>query len=973
MAWHRGVGLAAASALWVGLSAALPSSCVAASATAPSRIAPADEIRALAALDTANDPQGALRRIDAALARVRRDRSIRPTDILLVEVTRGEALFWLRRYAEALAVFRHFDRAMTALAAPMTPRWAEVVNDIGSAYSSLGLLDEAARYKQRAMDLSARLAGTDSTEYASALYGLALVDYRRGLAREAIPRIVQAVAIGREAAARTGRNLELPAIAGITLSSLELQAGDSATAVSAARSAALWADARLGDRHRLTLAALNQLGAALNDAGLYGQATPILRRTLDLQARTLPEGHTDIAYTLNALAFALEHAGYPEEALPFYQRSAAIFETLPPSQQPMSGANVFGQIGRISARKGKADEAIASYRKALGLARRNARSPEDLEVLWAEVNLAVALVGRGDLDPAQALLDHAVSAYARQADPGHPDRVAASAWRGAIDGLRGDRAGGLAQVDAAIAPLRLRLLDRATVRSDAVRIRAEAADLFVLQARVAVAAGDMATAFDALQMAGMGDLQTGSAPLDMIRDAHGGEASAAVGDYLAASTRLQDLRKQRDRALGLGDRATLAQMDRDIPEAKAVLRAQDARLSGLIPGYAALTGFAPTSLVRARAGLRGREAMVLYGQDNQGLLVMAVTRKGVTAMSVPVAPAHLSDLQHRVRASIEQGLLMEGQAPFDRPAAFDLYRLLFPKPVAQAIKGARDIRVLAPGMLAALPFDALVTAPPAGDDADSDALRDTAWLVRRHAVSVMINAAPAKGGYRQRKRGFVGIGALRPGAWAAQAAQEGDPARTAAAALPELPGATGELQALAARIGGEHRLVIGDAATEAAVKAAPLAQAGVIAFATHGLVGGAIRNLVEPALVLAPGEGTGEDGLLTASEIAQLRLDADWVILSACDTSAGESENAPAYSGLARAFVVAGARALLLSHWPVRDDVTARLTVDTVKAARGSVSRAEALRRAQTAVLKDRALTGSSHPATWAPFVLVGD
>ena len=116
-----------------------------------------------------------------------------------------------------------------------------------------------------------------------------------------------------------------------------------------------------------------------------------------------------------------------------------------------------------------------------------------------------------------------------------------------------------------------------------------------------------------------------------------------------------------------------------------------------------------------------------------------------------------------------------------------------------------------------------------------------------------------------------------------------------------------------------------------------------------------------------------DDGLLTASEIAKLRLDADWVILSACDTSAGEGENAPTFSGLARAFVTAGARGLLLSHWPVRDDAATAMTLATVDASRKGLPRAEALRRAQVAVLKDARLVGSAHPATWAPFVLVGD
>lgn len=975
MDWLLGTRLALSPVLTAILMATLPPG----AAAAP--VSLMQEIHALATLDTSGNAEQALRRIDATLARAARDRSIHKTDILLAEATRGEALFWLRRYPEALAVFQHFDRSMAALHQPMTPRWAEVINNIGSAYSSMGQLDEAARYKQRALDLSAAIAGTGSTEYAYALYGLALVDYRRGHLREAVPRIEQSIEVGGEAAARTGRNLELPVVAGITLASIEMQAGDTETAVSAARTAARWADERLGPEHRMTLAALNQLGAALNDAGLYGQATPILRRVLDLRMRTLPEGHPDIAFSLNALGFALEHAGYSEEALPFYERSAAMLEALPVSQQGMSGANVFGQLGRSALRNGEEDKALALYGKALDLARRNASSPDDLEVLLAERNFAAELVGKGDLDTAERLLDHAVAGYAKQADPAHSDRVAASAWRGAVTGLRGDPAAGLREVEAALAPLRARLLDRATTRSETMRMRVAAADLFVMEAHVAIAAGDMERAFDALQMAGMGDLQTAFASLDAIRDDYGPAAGAAIADHLAVSARLAALRKQRDRAVGLGEREKLSALDADIAESEVRLREFDARVAALVPGYAALTGFSPAALGDVRARLGRKEAMLLYGQDDEGVLVLAVTRKAVTPAYVHIAPRRLLDLQRRMRASIDEGLLAEGDAPFDRAAAYQLYRHLIPEPIAMAIEGHRDIRVLAPGMLAALPFDALVTAPPEGDDGDPAALRRTAWFVRRHAVSTMISAQLVRRQARRKEGpvgGFAGIGAPRPGAWAQQPVDAGDPTGKALADLPDLPGAAQELQAMSARFGGKTLLLLGDAATEQAVKTAPLSQFSVIAFATHGLVGGSLRNLVEPALVLAPPGDRGEDGLLSASEIAQMRLDADWVILSACDTSSGENENAPTYSGLARAFITAGARALLLSHWPVRDEVAGRMTLYTVKAAGGNgvrraAGRAEALRRAQLRIMNDPDLVGAAHPATWAPFVLVGD
>ena len=119
------------------------------------------------------------------------------------------------------------------------------------------------------------------------------------------------------------------------------------------------------------------------------------------------------------------------------------------------------------------------------------------------------------------------------------------------------------------------------------------------------------------------------------------------------------------------------------------------------------------------------------------------------------------------------------------------------------------------------------------------------------------------------------------------------------------------------------------------------------------------------------GEGSGEDGLLGASEIARLRLDADLVILSACNTAAGLDGQAPVYSGLATAFAQAGARSLMLSHWRVRDDAAARLTVGTVEGMAAGLDRPEALRRAQLSLMGDSDVAGAAHPAIWAPFVII--
>jgi CHAT domain-containing protein len=206
--------------------------------------------------------------------------------------------------------------------------------------------------------------------------------------------------------------------------------------------------------------------------------------------------------------------------------------------------------------------------------------------------------------------------------------------------------------------------------------------------------------------------------------------------------------------------------------------------------------------------------------------------------------------------------------------------------------------------------------------------------------------------------------------------------------LPRLSDTAAEIRDLAQTLNAdlERDVFLGSRANEKSVKSLDLASYRVVAFATHGLVPGDLAGLTQPALALSAPEvaGVEGDGLLTLDEILALRLNADWIVLSACNTASGQGAGSEAVSGLGRAFFYAGARALLVSNWPVETTSARALTTDLFRRQQGTpgLSRAEALRQTMIGLIDrgeyvdpetGKPVFSYAHPIFWAPFTLVGD
>ncbi|WP_430413908.1 CHAT domain-containing protein [Parasphingorhabdus sp.] len=456
------------------------------------------------------------------------------------------------------------------------------------------------------------------------------------------------------------------------------------------------------------------------------------------------------------------------------------------------------------------------------------------------------------------------------------------------------------------------------------------------------------------------------------------------------------------------------------------LKAIDQRLEAEAPEYFSLVNSSALSVDQAKALVGPEEAILLVAPSEYGTHILAITNREITwhrsdwnKWRVNGAVKRLLwDVGANVAPSYaeaddwEQQGEGEGAYPYDRSTAFALYQALI-APLAAAIDGKTHLFVAAAGSLSSLPIAALVVEEPLGQDGNPDDLRATKWFADKFAITqlpslqslsflrrfssgqsrgddlqmkgfgdpVLTGKSNTRGG--RRSGGTAAVGLASSVFAPSPSSQDGFADVNALRALARLPGTRTELLAISKALGADDNAIrLASNATETEFKRTDLSQTDILVLATHGLIAGEIDGVAEPGLVFTPPQTASsmDDGFLSSSEVAVLNLNAEWVILSACNTAAGDgSEGAPGLSGLAKTFFFAGARSLLASHWPVRDDVAALITVKTIENKRDNpaLSRAEALQLAMRAIREDERADSASdtwaHPNAWAPFTLIGD
>jgi CHAT domain-containing protein/tetratricopeptide (TPR) repeat protein len=884
----------------------------------------------------------------------------------------GAILTQQGRHEEADAIFTKTLAALERDPGPSDPQTGRTLQNIAALRLQQGRIDEADSVARRALAIHEADASRGAW-ISRSLQTIGRAAFAAGRFAEAEDYLKRALATGEAALGPT--SWELSHILRF-LGQVYFQTGRPAEAEPILRRALEGFESAVGVEHRGTINTMRALGSVKTAMGDPAAAEVILRRALPFAEKvggTTSADNVSLTYLNMALGDAVRHQGRTQEAEELFKAGLKAAEGIG-KDGPYVRHALLG-LGRHYMATSRLDDAKPVFQQALALAEKTSESAAvavglrwlaDLElrgkrpqeahvilkrlasVLDARRESARVLVGDRFNDDIGPLLRWTAFAFAR------------AAWQLEKDGdsIAGDAFMGAQYESQSTAA--------AAISQTALRF---------------------STADDALGQL----VRTGQ---DLL------QRWQALDEQLTATLQ--------EGATGLEARRTLRT---ELDTVGKELATVGTRIATEFPQYAALAKPRPLGMAEVQKLLGPEEAILVYLAGERGSFVWAISQDRFTWKQLPHDAKTLGEKVIRLRKGLDvvelQKAAVAGKVElFDLTLAHQLYDELV-GPVADVLENKRSLFVVPSGPLTSLPFHLLATEPPAKPIVELEQIAEyanAAWIIKRHAITVLPSVSSLKSLRELTKRPqadkpLIGYGdpAFVPGKPpAADSPAKRPPAtRTGRAYASFWKGATVDLESLSkgleplpetaeelrgvaqALAASAQDIQLGEAASETTLKKTDLSRYRVVYFATHGLIAGEVSGLSEPALALAiPANPTETDnGLLTASEVAQLKLNADWVVLSACNTAAGGKAGAEAFSGLARAFFYAGARTLLVSHWSVDSAAAVKLTTKAFEALKldPRMGRAEALRQSMLAYMNDRSAALNAYPAFWAPFALVGE
>ena len=883
------------------------------------------------------------------------------------------------RYADAEVLYQRSLAINEQALGPDHLAVAKLLDSLAEFYRAQARYADAEPLYKRSLAINERRLSPDHPDVALLLRHLAGLHENRGRYSDAEPLYKRSLAIVEKAFGPDSPDvaLSLNNLAGL----YQGQGRYSDAEPLYKRSLAIY-EKVLGPDNPDVAVPLSNLATLYTDQGRYVDAEQLYQRSLVIEEKTLNPFHAHVGASLNNLAGLYKSQGQYADAEALFKRALARMEKALPPDHP-TVAITLSNLGLVYQSEGRYSEAERLYKQSLAI-NEKVLGPGHPTLATALNNLASLYYDQGRYADAEPLFKRALAIDEKALGPDHP-KVATALNN--LAGLYRDQG----RFSEAL-PIVKRTISQNTASKSVVfavlynsqflklvsPTQALNASFTVLQTFTSSTAGEAISQLAARFAAGSNELAR------LVRN---DQDLAAEVDHLDKSIIAAISKLPADR-----NAVKEEQIQKRIDEIKSERDNLQDVFNQQFPDYVALSKPQALSVKEIQALLADDEAIVAVELDKRGY-VWVITTDQAEWKELSVNAEDASNLVGILRA----GLNPDSPMPFNRNLAHQLYRQVL-GPIEDIISHKTRLSFVLDGALTSLPPQVLIISNPDGKD-----LNSVDWLIRKYSVTVLPSVASLKVLRGEKSvvaaiKPMIGFGDPVFDRTAQTARREHKTAlnrslasfyrgviadtEALAEALPALPETADELRAIAKVLGAKSEDIrLGEAASVTTVKKEPLANYRVVYFATHALVAGQVEKFAkvkaEPALVLSiPDKPTEEDnGLLTASEVAALKLNADFVVLSACNTAAGDKPGAEALSGLARAFFYAGAKSLVVSHWEVDSEATVGLMAGLFEALKANphLSHAEALRLSMLRMLANSSRPEWAQPEFWAPFVVVGE
>jgi CHAT domain-containing protein/tetratricopeptide (TPR) repeat protein len=863
---------------------------------------------------------------------------------------------------------------------PENPLVARSLNSLGLLYRNTGDYAKAELACQRALTISEKALGPEHPDVATSLNGLANVHLAQGDYAAAEPLHQRALSIRVKA---LGSDHPEVAISLNNLAILYHLKGDYPKAERLYQRTLAIREKLLGPDHPFLASTLNNLAALYQEKGDNARAEPLYQRALAVFEKAFSSEHPETARTLDNLGNLYRSQGDYEKAESFHLRALAIREkTLAPNHPDI--AQSLNNLATVYSFQGADQKAEPLHRRALAI-REKTLGPEHREVASSLHNLAEIYSAQGEYANAEPLQQRALAIWEKALGSEHPHVALALNDLAVLNAAKGDISQAIAyQSRASIVSERNVTLNTATGSEHqklAYLVTLSQESERTVSMHVQLAPNDAAARTLAMTTV---LLRKGRA-LDQMTDSIAVLRRRASASDQALFDQLSVKRSQLARlVLGGPQRATSADHQSRVKGLEDQVDKLEAEISGRSDEFRAQSQ--PIAISPIQSALPAGAALVEFfiyrplnpkyrNADEQFGAPRYVAY--ILSPRGEIKSADLGDAAaiHRTVASWRRALRDPNRADVNQLArALDEQVM---RPVRKLLGHTRRVFLSPDGGLNLIPFGALV------DEQDK-------YLVERYSLTYLTSGRDLLRLQVHTASKQAPMVVANPQFDLGQVVadpqtreQDGEPRRSAdftRSSFDPLPGTAVEARALGALLPGATVLT-GAQATEAAIKEVkgPI----VLHVATHGFFladwdrGGTLPEdpLLRSGLILAGANqqrsGAGEDGILTASEVAALDL---WgtklVVLSACDSGLGDVKNGDGVYGLRRALVLAGSESQVMSLWEVADDATQELMVEYYRALKRGEGRSEGLRNVQLKMLKH---SERRHPFYWASFIQSGE